>query len=686
MRAPIRTRSQAALAAALLTSSLLLTPTPLTAQGVPQPAVDRHGDPLPAGAVARFGTLRFRQGGQVSPLTVSPDGKLVVSSGSYGAFLWERHTGRLLRRLPEVPPTAECRFSADGKLLLVNRGKEVELQQVRTGKRVSGFRAEDRYGYAVALSPDAKTVAVACYSFSGKKTLCWVSLRDAATGKELRSFGKYPAGIDELAFTPDGKSLLTVSWQFSATLLGGVAWVERWDVKTGKSQAKVDLSGRELWRLTVTPDGKTALVALNRGKAPVELWDLDSGRQRPGGIKSGWTLHLALTPDSRYLATCGEPGIQVWEMATRREVGQLGLEVLEARTTWALALTPDSKTVITADRFGALHSWDVATGKEVNPRGGPSGPQTALAFSPDGKLVASSGEGAEIHLWEAATGKEVRRLQSTAAPSSTRIFRPSLAFTPDGKTLVSEGGILWDVRTGRELSRLQPQPKPGENPLFHPAVSPDGRFVACTQGSGVGAEIVVYDRRTGKELGRFGKAEMPMGPLVFSPDGKTLVSGKAPVFITRPGAPPPKPNPDDPESHTAVLLWEVASGQLRASGRGPRRVPVPAGFSPDGSRVFGIAYPGGYAWEAGTGKRTPLPGSAKAVDLAVLAGGSVIALARDGDVELWDLGTERRLARLPGHRGRIQRIMASPDGRMLATAGGEGSVLVWDVQQVLKAR
>src|SRR5262249_30403178 len=79
MRAPNRTRWQAALAAALLTGPLLSTPAPVAAQAGPRPAVDRYGDPLPTGAIARFGTLRFRQGSMVGAVTVSPDGNLVVS-------------------------------------------------------------------------------------------------------------------------------------------------------------------------------------------------------------------------------------------------------------------------------------------------------------------------------------------------------------------------------------------------------------------------------------------------------------------------------------------------------------------------------------------------------------------------------------------------------------------------------
>src|SRR5262249_34546749 len=187
----------------------------------------------------------------------------------------------------------------------------------------------------------------------------------------------------------------------------------------------------------------------------------------------------------------------------------------------------------------------------------------------------------------------------------------------------------WDGGRGGGLGRLQPHRQPGEDPLFYPAVSPDGRSVACTQRVGWGCEIVVYDARTRKELRRFGKSELACGPLTFSPDGRTLVSTKASVVFTRPGVPPPKGNPDDPESHTPVLLWEVATGRLRAAERGPRRDLFSPAFSPDGKRLFGIAYPGAYVWRVGDGKRTALPGPPRAVDLAVLAGGSVIALARE---------------------------------------------------------
>jgi RNA polymerase sigma factor (sigma-70 family) len=63
------------------------------------PAVDLYGDPLPEGAIARLGTVRFRHGGQLQSIAYSPDGK-TIASGNFGRImLWEAETGKPIARL-----------------------------------------------------------------------------------------------------------------------------------------------------------------------------------------------------------------------------------------------------------------------------------------------------------------------------------------------------------------------------------------------------------------------------------------------------------------------------------------------------------------------------------------------------------------------------------------------------------
>src|SRR5206468_2925617 len=72
-----------------------------------KPAVDGHGDPLPDGAVARFGTVRLWHPGGVVQLAYSPDGRTLVSVGGDGRCrVWDAATGKLLRELGGGQPSS----------------------------------------------------------------------------------------------------------------------------------------------------------------------------------------------------------------------------------------------------------------------------------------------------------------------------------------------------------------------------------------------------------------------------------------------------------------------------------------------------------------------------------------------------------------------------------------------------
>jgi WD40 repeat protein len=129
----------------------------------------------------------------------------------------------------------------------------------------------------------------------------------------------------------------------------------------------------------------------------------------------------------------------------------------------SLAVTPDSRYVVSGDEASALKLWDIAGGREIRTFSGHKDSVNGLAVSPDGRYVISASRRLSNHdrsfvLWEIGTGKELRD------------FRPNyevtaLAFSPDGKTVItgsagsaweasSKSLAIWDVATGKEMRKI----------------------------------------------------------------------------------------------------------------------------------------------------------------------------------------------------------------------------------------
>ncbi len=248
-----------------------------------------------------------------------------------------------------------------------------------------------------------------------------------------------------------------------------------------------------------------------------------------------------------------------------------------------LALSPDGRSLLCETGKNELSLLDAATGEprlvleQVPATGKEFAFSYSLAYAPDGTMVAAGLDTGEIVLWDAATGRRRAVLPPHIIPAksdgSGGLAYPatvsSLAFTPDSKQLLSQGGPIrtWDVATGREVDAAG---KLAQIPGFRLALSPDGQTLAVCQGfwddhrHGMAGRIDLWDRMSGKKLAQLPTQGKPED-LAFLPDGKGLVSL---------------------EDERIVRLWDVATAKQRAAVRFDHHNRLSRlAVSPDGKRI-----------------------------------------------------------------------------------------------------
>jgi RNA polymerase sigma factor (sigma-70 family) len=379
----------------------------------------------------------------------------------------------------------------------------------------------------------------------------------------------------------------------------------------------------------------------------------------------------ALSPDGKVLVTAGVDAVRAFDAATGRllwEVDGLPLPHGYGPGRWFVAVSPDGSTLTVACDDGAVQSWDLATGK---PR--PT-PVPALAPRP----------GPRVRPDDAARGMPGRGFCS-------------VAYSPDGKRLATGGPVrVWDLTTGQALLTV-----PTHGGLVH--FAPDGQSLAVS-GADDG-EVVLVSAADGKERHRLPHPKVLRA--AFSPDGALLATigedGALRLWETATGRPRaewarpfageghhPAAVAFDPAGRTlaaggtdgVIRLWDVAAGRERRALTGHRNYVTGLFFAPDGRTLYSVSWDRtARRWDVATGEERPVtPDRIGHVDAALSPDGRLLATGGGaGTVCLTELPTGRRRQVLRGPSGYVFETAFFPDGATLA-AGGDGSVVrLWDV-------
>jgi Tol biopolymer transport system component len=288
----------------------------------------------------------------------------------------------------------------------------------------------------------------------------------------------------------------------------------------------------------------------------------------------------------------------------------------------------------------------------------------ALAYSPDGSLLAVGGY-KEILLHKA----DGSAIEARLLGKSDRIL--SLAFTPDGKTLVAAGGAparfgevqIWDVASRKLLRSVMET----SDTLFGGSISPDGKFVAF---GGADKTLRSVEIETGKELFKAGHHEDWVLGTVYGTDGKRIVS------VGRDRAAKLADASSGAFLENVNLLRDI----LYAIARHPRRDYVLIGgedrvpylYTMDRPRALKIA-------DDSTLVRKFEEQQGRILALAFSPDGSRIAVGGlSGEIPVYNTESGERVATCKADQAGVFVLSFRPDGKQLAAGGFDGHVRLYD--------
>lgn len=477
-------------------------------------------------------------------LAVEPGGRRAVTAKGKEMTLWDPQTGKEVARLTgHADEVQNIAFSVDGsRLASTSKDRTLILWDGVTGqelKRLPGFGSG-----GLALGPGGNYLAIFNHLQDGTGIEIWDLEREAKVAGPV--YG-HEAAIESIRFSPDGNRLVTASDDQTVRL---------WDGQTGQpiGEPLRGHNGRVI-SAEFSPDGST--VASGGTDNQILLWNVATGKPLGSALLGhhNWVRSLAFDAGGRMLASGDAAGqVNLWDLGRHQELRGHNDRVRE------VALSPDGRTLYTASFDKTVKVWDAATG-DLRTTLATDHPNSiiVLACSPDGRTFATGDAGGHFIIWDAETLQPLHPM----AQNSDAVLVSGI-YSPDGRLLVLggfDGAItVWDVASGR-LVASQPQAHDGW--VTSLAFSPDGKLLAS---GGTDGSIQWWDMSgvDGAAVTTLTTASKPSNEhtnwvtsLLFTPDGKTLISGGADPAIRFWDAASHEPVREPWHDH-ARAVWKLA--------------------------------------------------------------------------------------------------------------------------------
>ncbi len=655
---------------------------------------------LPDMAKARLGKGRINGG-----IKFTPDSTHLVVKTAIGIWLYDANTGEEITLFPDseldnqrldrsyinmlLSPTDRNTIPCEG----LDRDKDLWkleentlesiLPHLRRRNNILQFRAEN-----IILSYSGWKMKLPSYV----RTDLWIL--DDDPNKSIKTRLSMLDRINmQIAISSDERFLAAAHDSRYWFHEYKIPTIHVWDRTTGKCVFTVEESEHDIKTLAFSPDCRT--LAYADSSNTVRIWDVENNSLQYTFKAVNPFQTLAFSPDGSFLASGSTDGkVRFWKVAkdgkksisdrVRNIAGKPRPHKLlkghaDNSEFTAIDFSPDGKKMVSANSDGTIRLWDVKSGKEQFKLTQHSDSQTALAFNTINQsnvqdatnrtLTSLWGSNSHIFVsvWDIETGNRhsVDRVEVLDRLASGNTIGYEFAISPDGSLFVTNDLVvrLWDTHTKDVLSTIGGKEYAGFGKKV--VFSPDGQRLAVSARKD--NTVQIWDMPNRQTLCRLEGHTTHVYSLAFSPDNKIVItSGWTTKDVT-------------------IRLWDTMTGALLASFPDQGAV----AFAPDRNTFAGGTHI--YTWNPETiqyDRTVRLEDVSKSYPPTALTfspdGSIVVSGNRDGIVQLRDSTTGKIISEHVGHASWISELVFSEDGTTLATSGADGTILVWDWDEVLK--
>jgi len=463
----------------------------------------------------------------------------------------------------------------------------------------------------------------------------------------------------------------------TGTVSGEVAF---WVLKKEGEPLQPVVAGKalqgEIVSLVFSLDG-TQLAAISKTDtgAPsygeVRVWHLSDIRKSKA-IPVPQANGVAFHPDGHCLAFACEDGmVRVWSLEQDKEIHALRLhEEKDKASAHCVAYTQDGKQLAAGGWYGYVRMWDAQTGKPLWGRCKHHLYTKQIVIHPSGKTAASVGWERSIALWDVDSGENLRHFWGHTADVD------AIALDATGRALASAGHDrtlrLFRVDTGQEQNVLRGLPHAMRSLVFHK----DSDVVVAADGT---PEVRFWNTTSRQDAKMLLGHEGNVFGVCFSPDSKMLASLGAGL------------------NDLAIRTWDPRSGKAMRVFTGHESFPLDMCFNSDGMLLASIsktwpqlsdAKGKVLIWNVRTGNLEQTFGedAGGGTSVAFSPVGPILAWAGlDKFIHVWDVKAKKELARLGPQDGMPRRLAFTPDGLRLLAAWTSDSerrdhVAIWELE------